>query len=278
MGQRQPPDQAFALALARAFAGAIIFSVPLLMTMEMWALGFTMSRSHLAVFMAVVLPLLVGLSHISGFEDGTSWRLDVLDALVAFMVAAIAATVVLLLFGVIGPGMSLDEILGKICVQATAGSFGAIMAQSQLGGGDREKQEEEARVERAGYAGELLLMSAGALFLALNIAPTEEVQLLAFRMGPGLVLGLMVFSLLLMHAFVYAVDFRGQEAIPEGTPLWSIVLRFTVSGYALCLLMSAFVLWAFGRFTGLVPQEIVMLTAVLAFPASIGASAARLLL
>src|SRR5690606_40890310 len=55
-------------ALSRAFAGAIIFGIPIMMTMEMWALGATLERVRLAAFLGFVLPLLVGLAYLSGFE------------------------------------------------------------------------------------------------------------------------------------------------------------------------------------------------------------------
>jgi putative integral membrane protein (TIGR02587 family) len=223
-----------------------------------------------------------------------------MDAVTAYLVALVAAAVVLLLFGVIGPGMSMDEVVGKLVLQASAGSFGAILATSTLSGGEDEgagSGEDADGAEagerggsgeadgsgdeperRLGYGAELLLMCAGALFLALNIAPTEEIAQIAARMGPWLVLVLMTVSIAAMHAFVYAVEFRGQEAIPAGTPMWSIVLRFTVVGYALSLLIAAYVLWCFGRLDGLGPTSMAMRVAVLAFPAAIGAASARLVL
>lgn len=273
-------------ALARALAGAIIFGIPIMMTMEMWALGSYMDRARLAAFLGFVLPLLVGLAHVSGFEPTRGALLPVLDAVTAYLVALVAASLVLVVFGVVGPGMSLDEIMGKLVLQASAGSFGAILAHSTLSGGEDEEEEggqeadggDGAAEERPGYGAELLLMAAGALYLAMNIAPTEEVQQLAVRMGAGPVLVLMAISLLAMHAFVYAVEFRGQETIPEGTPMWSIVLRFTVVGYAIALLISAYVLWCFGRLEDLAPAAGLMMVAVLGFPAAVGAASARLVL
>src|SRR5690606_8490465 len=175
---------------------------------------------------------------VSGFEPTRGALLPVLDAVTAYLVALVAASLVLVVFGVVGPGMSLDEIMGKLVLQASAGSFGAILAQSTLSGGEDEEEEggqeadggDGAAEERPGYGAELLLMAAGALYLAMNIAPTEEVQQLAVRMGAGPVLVLMTISLLAMHAFVYAVEFRGQETISEGTPMWSLVLRFAGGG------------------------------------------------
>ena len=58
----------YAVDLFRAFGGAVLFAFPLLMTMEMWQLGFSMSRVRLALFIAVTLPVLFGLSYYSGFE------------------------------------------------------------------------------------------------------------------------------------------------------------------------------------------------------------------
>jgi uncharacterized membrane protein len=55
-------------------------------------------------------------------------------------------------------------------------------------------------------------------------------------------------------------------------------VRYTIVGYALCLLISAYILWTFGRTAGLSLEATVMAAIVLAFPAAIGAAAARLIL
>ena len=44
-------SQDYAVDLLRAFGGAIIFAFPLLMTMEMWQLGFSMGRWRLVLFL-----------------------------------------------------------------------------------------------------------------------------------------------------------------------------------------------------------------------------------
>lgn len=58
----------FLIGLARALAGALLFSIPMLMTMEMWFLGFYMERERLLILLLLNLPLLVCLSHRIGFE------------------------------------------------------------------------------------------------------------------------------------------------------------------------------------------------------------------
>jgi putative integral membrane protein (TIGR02587 family) len=268
-------ERSFLRALARAFAGALIFGLPLLMTMEMWALGFYMDPLRLALFLVVMFPLLVGLAYYAGFERSFSWRHLVLSACVAYAVAFAAAAAGLLLLAALRPGMSIDEIVGKISLQAIPASIGAMLARSQLG--EREEQQEEER-RRETYFGELFLAMVGALFLAFNVAPTEEVVLIATMITGWHALALIAVSLAIMHAFVYALEFRGQTSLHPEIAAWSEFLRVTVVAYLLALLVCLYVLWSFGRSDGLAPAELLIQTVVLGFPAAIGAAAARLIL
>jgi putative integral membrane protein (TIGR02587 family) len=269
-------DRRFAIGLARAAGGALVFSLPLLMTMEMWWLGFHVERLRLLLLVLVMLPFLVGLSHVSGFEDTFELMEDVVDALVAWAVGSAMSALVLALFGELRAGMSLDEVTGKVALQAVPASMGALLARSTLGGEPQQRREREG--VPGGYWGELFLMLAGALFLAFNVAPTEEIILLAYMMAPWQALLLAALSLLAMHAFVYAVEFHGQERVPHGVGQASVLLRFTVVGYAIVLVASAYVLWTFGRLDGVGLDDAVASVLVLAFPAAVGAAAARLIL
>ena len=121
-------------------------------------------------------------------------------------------------------------------------------------------------------------MAAGALFLSLSIAPTEEVTLIAVRLTSGQVAALAALSVVLMHAFVYAVECHGQASRPESSTAAGEFVRVTVVGYALSLLVSVYVLWTFGDFAGLHYTETLHAAVVLGFPAAIGAAAARLIL
>ncbi|HXE57090.1 MAG TPA: TIGR02587 family membrane protein [Gemmatimonadales bacterium] len=274
-GRGRAADAAFLRGLGRAAGGAIIFALPLLMTMEMWHLGFYVDRLRLALLLVVVVPLLVGLSHYIGFEETFGWRDDLVDAFVALAVGALASAAVLALLGVLRAGMSLDELVGKVALQAVPASVGALLAQSQLG----TAQGPRARARRpTRYAGELFFMAVGALFLSLNLAVTEEIVIIAYRLTDRHVLALVAVSLGLMHAFVYAVEFRGQAAVPTGTPWWSPFLRFTVAGYAIVLLIGAYTLWTVGRLDGLAPEQALRAVLVLGFPGAVGAAAARLIL
>ena len=271
---RASPDRAFGLGLARAFGGAIIFGLPILMTMEMWQIGVSMPPLRLLLLLVVSLPLLVGLSAMAGFERTVDLKNDVLDAFVAIAVGVTASVAILFLLAILRPGHALAEIVGRVALQAVPASIGALLAQSQLGGSDDEENE---RRDEAGYGGEIFLMAAGALFLSFNIAPTEEIVLIAARMTAWHALALVAVSLGVMHAFVYAVEFHGQHADGDA-PAWSLFLRYTVVGYVVVLLISAYILWTFGRLDGVTGGERLSMLLVLGFPGAVGAAAARLIL
>lgn len=264
-------ETAYARDLARAFGGALLFGLPLLMTMEMWWFGFLLEPWRLAVFLLAALPLLLGLAFYAGFSArhrGLGHAL--LDTLVALAVGFLTAAATLALLGVLEADAPPRQIAGQLLLQAVAGAMGALLAGRQLSAGTEDVGDED----EASYPGELFLMVAGALFLALNMAPTEEMILIAYRMSAGHVVALMAVSLILMHALVYSVGFPGQEA--HDRPL-SAFAHYTLPGYALVLLVSLYVLWVFGRTEGHGLAETVDAMVVLGFPGALGAAAARLL-
>lgn len=264
----------FGAGLARAAGGALVFALPLWMTEETWHLGYTIHPLRLAVLLALATPFLVALSHVSGFERTEGLKDDVIDACVAWAVGFGMAAFGLWLMGALHGDVSSREGLGRVALLAVPGSMGALLAQSQLNAGP----EADVANRPSGYASQLVVMLAGALFLAFNIAPTHEVELVAVTIGPWHAVAIAAVSLAAMHAFVYALKFTDGEEPGPGTPGWSAFLRFTVPGYAIALLVSLLVLWTFGRFdgSGLAPSTHMLV--VLAFPAAVGAAAARLIL
>ncbi len=267
-------NRQYAVALSRGFAGATIFCLPLLLTMEMWWLGFTLDPAAVLQFSIVNLVLLYGLSHVAGFEESHNWLDDVLDAFAAYAVAAIVVTVILALAGVIDFSTPFREASGKIAVQAVPASFGAMIGAKLMGEGEAIERQEHWRDT---YSGELFLMAAGALFLSFTTAPTEEVILVAFQITPWHGLAIVAASILLIHAIFYVAGFSGQQrrAI-DG--LGQQFLRHTLPGYGIAVAVSFYILWTFGRTAGLDPSQVAMAVAVLAFPASIGVGISRVVI
>ena len=264
----------YAISVVRGFGGAVIFALPILMTMEMWRLGFTMDRGRLLLLLVALLPTLVLLSYHAGFEPTFAWRDDLFDSVVAYGIGFTASALVLGLLGVLTSKTPLSAAVGQITIQTVPASIGALLARSMLSG---EHADSDSRPSST-YGGSLFIMGVGALFLAFSVAPTDEVMMITFRLSPLWTIGLALTSLAAMHAFVYAVEFRGQVARAEHTTRAGEFLRHTVAGYAIVLLICAYILWTFGRTDGLHPVEVARASVVLGFPAAIGAAAARLIL
>lgn len=267
-----PRTREFFTSAGRAFAGALIFALPMLMTMEMWSLGVTLHPWRLLLLLSITLPLLMGLSHFSGIRHTLRWRDDVADMFVVMLVALLTATSILWLFGVLSAEMSLREIISKLAMQFVPCSIGGMLARSQLG----EAHANQPRRGRS-YSGELFLMMTGALYLSLNVAPTEEVELIAHQMTAVQEMLLAVSSVLLMQVFVYASRFRGGHALDRVSAL-SVFARYTLVGYVVVLAVGFGLMWLLGRTSGDSFGEIVSTCVVISFPGAIGAAAARLVL
>jgi putative integral membrane protein (TIGR02587 family) len=285
---KRPTEElrSFVIGLGRGAAGALLFAVPMLMTMELWELGDYTARSRLLIMLLLNIPLLVILAQRIGFERTSTWREALRDATIAFGLGILISALTLAILGILKPETTLASVIGRIAIQSVPASIGALLGRSQLGGGsDGEEDNQESGDEGAvpdhlspSFAREIFLMGVGALFLNLNVAPTEEVILISYKMTPWHALVAILVSIAIMHAFVYAVSFRGTHQIPDGEPRWHAFFRFTLPGYVVTMLISLYVLWIFGRLDGTAGTQILMSAIVLSFPGAIGAASARLIL
>ncbi|MFB2550843.1 TIGR02587 family membrane protein [Ensifer soli] len=275
----------FVAGLGRGVGGALLFALPMFLTMEMWALGFYMDRFRLLVLLVVTIPLLIVLSDRIGFEKTAGWREALRDASIAYAIGILSSAIVLAIAGILVPGDHPDATLGKIALSSVPASIGALLGRSQLdagdGGDDSDGQGDgqgDGGVRETRYGEELFMMAVGALFLALNVAPTEEMILVSYKMSFWHALAMMALSIVLMHGFVYAVSFKGSPSIGDGTPGWHAFIRFTLPGYVIATLISLYCLWTFERLGGVAPTQVLMSVAILNLPGAIGAASARLIL
>ncbi len=252
----------------RAMGGALLFSMPLLMTMELWRIAVAVDRWRLLALALATLLLTFGLARTFGAtKQEPSLRAAAVDTGVAVLAGALVASLVLGVLGVVDPIASWGAALSVVTIELLPASLGAAFARGQLGGSSADSSD-------SGYSHELFLIGAGAVVFASNVAPTEEVVLIAAFLGPGNAALLVLLALGLTHAFVYGVGFAGEE---DQSPRRAF-LAYTVPGYALALTLSAFLLWAFGRYDGSGLLPALVEAVVLALPASLGAAAARLVL
>lgn len=261
----------YAIGLARACAGALLFSFPLVMTIEMWSIGQFIQPGRLLLFLLAGFGTLVGLAYYSGLRVGGAWQDAVFEGLAAYAAGFVTAAAAMALLNILHADYDWRSAVGMVALQAVPAGIGAAVARKQLNATDEGNEDED----KAGYAGQLFLMGAGAVFLAFNVAPTEEMVLITYDLAPWQAGLLALVSVGLLHALVYTVGFAGQEqAGPSGG--WWAFASYTLAGYGLALLLSAYVLWTFGRTDGASFGLVVSMSVVLAFPASLGAGVARL--
>ena len=261
----------FSKELGRAFGGAVVFSMPMLMTMEMWFFGFYLDRVRVALFTLLAFALLVGLTRTVGFKSGSHrpWREGIVDAGVAYLVGFLTAAGFLWVMSIIGDGRGWSIGLNIVILQAVPAAVGAAFARGALGGQQPDKSKER-------YAEEMFLVVAGSVTFAFNVAPTEEMILIGYRMSALHSAILVIGSAALMHALVYTIELPGTTTAARG-PLHALAV-YTLPGYAAVLLVSAYLLWTFGRLEGLSAAAVIGPPVVLALPGAVGAGAARLIL
>ena len=127
------------------------------------------------------------------------------------------------------------------------------------------------------FGGQVVVTFCGAVLFAANVAPTEEILVIAIETGPLRLLLLAGVSLALGSLILYFTDFaRAARYSPIETRRQAF--RGTIITYAIALSASAAILWFFGRFDDQAASIVVSEIVVLGFPATLGASAGRLLL
>jgi putative integral membrane protein (TIGR02587 family) len=274
---------------ARGIAGGLLFSFPLLYTMEVWWAGFMATPLQLLIMVIVTYLLLLGYNRYAGMHPGVSWRSVFIDSVEEMGLGILLAFGVLFVLNRIQFGeMSVDEILGKIIIEAMAVSIGVSIGTAQLGAGEDGDKEEETEVQNeareAGWQTGLrskislvVLALCGSIIVGGNVAPTEEVMLLAVGAKTYHILLMAVLSLGLSVVVVYFSDFKGTGKPRKGSLVFAIA-QDTCLSYLTALAASAFLLWFFGRFGGVSFEVAFAQCIVLGVLSSLGASAGRLLI
>lgn len=265
----------------RGLAGGLLFSLPLLYTMEVWWAGFIADPARLLVYLAAIFALLLAYNRFAGMHQDASHLEVVIDSFEELGLGLVTSAMVLLLLGRIGPATGFSELVGKIVVEAGMVAIGFSVGTAQLGagakGGGDSGTSDEAEREPAAFLGQLAIALCGAVLIAANVAPTEEILIIAFQTSPLHLLSIVAFSILIAALVLYFSGFARAQKITGAESSFDVVVG-TVITYAVALTASAAMLWFFGRFDGVSLTRIIAMAVVLGFPAVLGASAGRLLL
>lgn len=267
----------------RGIAGGLLFSLPLLYTMEVWWSGFIAHPTRLLLYVLCTFILLLGYNRYAGLRDDAGFLEVAIDSVEELGLGIILSAFILWMLGRINGEMQPMEVMGQIVIEAMTVAIGISVGTAQLGGGSNDEEDSSKRAEEKqeeaepDFLQQVVIALCGSVLIAANVGPTEEIVMLAVEATPVKLLVIALFSLLIGLLILNFSGFRGAQrfVVRSGVPA---IFRGTVMTYAVALTASAGICWFFGRFDGASPEIIVAQTIILGFPATLGASAGRLLL
>jgi len=261
----------------RGVAGALlVLGISFTYTIETWWLASQVPIAHLLGFVFAGLVLVLVITRNIGFRDQsidrgeTAARVSLYTefAEVVFQ-SLVAGYGMLFLFGIVTLKHHIGVLIRIGLVQLVPLAFGASLANELLSG-------EQEEVPELAFPWNIGVYAIGAVFVAGPIAPTEEVVILAVQSGWRRLAAILLVTLFLTYAVLYELEFRGQSRRQPGSRalgLGQACVVYVVGGVvALGLLIAT------GDIGGQPLSMWVQQTIVLAFPASIGASGARVVI
>ncbi|HET8839568.1 MAG TPA: TIGR02587 family membrane protein [Flavobacteriaceae bacterium] len=267
----------------RGIIGGLLFSLPIIYTMEVWWTGFLASPEKLIVYVLMTFALLLGYNKFAGMRKDASFLEICRDSVEETGLAFIITFLFLWLVDRITLEMSLQEIVGKVIVESMVMAIGISVGTAQLGQksdensgmvGDNDEEEPDSRNQDQ-YVQLSVLSVCGAALVASSVAPTEEIMVMGIQSSFWQLLLMVVLSVALSAVTLYFSDFRGT--IHNSTEIEIMAVHISLC-YLISLLVSIALLWFYGRLDNVSFQAGLAQTIVLSIPASVGASAGRLLI
>lgn len=268
----------------------MLIGIPLLYTMEVWWIGsYTGASRMFAVLVFTFVPVFL-LNRTSGFRSSRDVRLAdaAVDSVEAVALGVLCVTGVLVLLREITTATPLGEVVGKIVYEALPFSLGVALARHFLlrsRDEDDEEQMGDTQPDRHpvpdtsinATVSDLGATVIGAVFVAFNIAPTDEIPMLAAATSPAWLLAILAASLVISYCIVFVAGFSSQAKRRRQKGWLQHPLTETVVCYLLSLLSAAFMLWIFQRLRLEAPWSLSLShVVILGLPAAVGGAAGRL--
>lgn len=271
-------------------AGGFLFGIPLLYTVEVWAIGSATAPPQLLAALVITFIVVLFLTQTEGFRQNLTPRPieALLEAVEALGIGITCAAIALVLLRLVTLDTPLSQILGKLVFEGIPFSLGVALARSTLSRSARDRPRRQPRYSSPGETsqlnrlrdtlGDLDATLIGAVLIAFSIAPTEEIPLVAAAIPPLWLLLIMAASLGLSYAIVFASGFTNRTERQERGLLLSPITE-TLLAYLVALLASILMLIFFQQLTVHDPwAEWLSHAIVLGLPASIGGAAGRILI
>jgi putative integral membrane protein (TIGR02587 family) len=270
--------------LVRAASGGLLFGIPLLYTMEMWWVGnHTTPAQTLLVLGLIFVPVFV-LNRTSGFRSTKDVRMAdaVKDTVEAVALGIVLVAAVLFLLREIRPDTPLQIALAKIVYEAVPFCLGIGVAahflrRGRTDGDDDENGEsaDDEETRMSSTAADVGASVIGSVFVAFNIAPTDEIPMIHAQLSAPWLVAFMGASLLASYGIVFVAGFTDQDRRHMHEGALQHPVTETVVSYLIALGCAALMLWLFQRIDG--PwDETLGKVIVLGLPAAIGGAAGRL--
>ncbi len=280
--------------IIRGASGGFLFGIPLLYTMEVWWIGSLAKPGMMMVAIALTFIVVFLLNQTEGFRKrrhGMRAYKAAFDTVEAMAIGLACSAFVLLLLRELTPETALKEALGKIIFESVPFTLGVALANHFLGdtrnanaegqtngkanNTSNQNKPDELQATLADIGATLI----GATVIAFNIAPTDEIPMLAAAVSPSWLLTIIASSLLISYGIVFEAGFSDQQKRRQQQGIFQRPLSETIMSYLVSLLAGAFMLWFFQKLTLSDPWTMWLdHTLLLGLPATIGGAAGRLAL
>jgi putative integral membrane protein (TIGR02587 family) len=258
----------------------MLFGIPLLYTMEVWWIGSATSPTNMAVVLALTFVPVVLLVHTAGFRRSRELRLsDVgIAAVEAVAIGALSSALVLALLREITFDTPFAEALGKVIYEAAPFALGVAVARHVFSSGRDTSDDESRRGDGAGGTiADLGATLVGSLFVAFNIAPTEEIPMLAAASSPASLLVVMAASLLISYGIVFEAGFGDQDKRRQQKGIFQHPATETIAAYLVALAGATLMMLFFRNLEiGDPGPHLLSHVILLGLPAAVGGAAGRL--
>ncbi|RYG37205.1 DUF2391 family protein [bacterium] len=256
---------------SRGIAGGLLFSLPVLYTMEVWAHGILASPERLALGLVATFGLLCLYNAYAGLREDHSKAEILVDSVEELGLGLALSAAILVLLGRIGPDSTFIQALGLVVTQGCTTAIGVSVGTAQLGG------DTPQRDDRPTLPSQIAISLCGAVLIAANVAPTEEILLLGVESSPLHSFVMLIACLALAMFALRMAEVRGHRDFEDCSAIPRMIMGPVVT-VAVALFASGAMLWWYGRLSGDGLGAASAQIVALGLPATLGASVGRALL
>ncbi|HEY9618047.1 MAG TPA: TIGR02587 family membrane protein [Microcoleaceae cyanobacterium] len=271
--------------LIRGASGGFLFGIPLLYTMEVWWIGSFAHPIRLLMAMLLTFTIVFMLNRTDGFRKDSDTRASdaLIDSVESMAIGIICCAFVLIILQEITLQTALHEALGKLIYESMPFTLGVALANQFLGG-DGQQDNSNAKQQKNSDEGRLNATLAdvgatliGAIVIASNIAPTDEVPMLVAAVSGLWLLAVMLISLVISYAIVFQAGFTKQSQRQQQKGIFQRPISETVMSYLVSLFAAVIMLVFFSQLHLTDPWQMwLSYSIILGLPATIGGAAGRL--